>query len=329
MRIFRKKTFIFTLLSLLCLILLTGCQGKKTITIYSSAEDYRNEFARQMLNEKFPEYDINLVDIDTGTLAAKLAAEGKASDADIIMELETTYMRKCSDSLATLDQVDFSIYADDLIPEDRKYVPWYRSSGAIVIDPVALAERGLDKPASYDDLLKPEYKGLISMPNPKSSGTGYIFLLNMVNVRGRDEAFTYFDRLAENISGQGFTTSGSGPIKALVTGEAAIALGMTFHAAQMINEGNDFEILFFEEGAPHTSYSSAVIEGKQNADVMKVFDFICNEISPKDKELYVPEPIFKGQQITMPKFPQDIHYADLTGNDDIALKESLLDQWKY
>ena len=330
MHIRGKKTFILCLISLLCLMLLTSCAGKKKeITIYSSAEDYRNEHARQMLNEKFPEYEINLVDIDTGSLAAKLAAEGKDTDMDIIMELETTYLIKNSDFLATLDQIDFSIYADDLIPESKKYVPWYRSSGAIVIDPVALRERGLEKPASYDDLLRPEYKGLISMPSPKSSGTGYIFLLSMVNERGRDAAFAYFDELAKNISGQGFTTSGSGPIRALVTGEAAIALGMTFHGAQMINEGNDFEILIFPEGAPHTSYSSAVIEGKQNADVMKVFDYICKEISPEDKRLYVPEAIFKGQEITMENFPADIHYADMTGITDIELKESLLNQWKY
>ena len=327
---FRRKTFIFFIFSLLSLTLLTACSGKKkTITIYSSAEDYRNEMARQMLSEKFPEYEINLVDIDTGTLAAKLMAEGKDSDADIIMELETTYMRKCSDSLATLEDIDFSIYTDDLVSADHKYVPWYRSSGSIIVDTLTLQEKGLEKPASYDDLLKPEYKGLISMPNPKSSGTGYFFLLNMVNERGRDEAFAYFDRLAENMSGQGFTTSGSGPVQALVTGEAAIALGMTFHAAQMINEGYEFEILFFEEGAPHTSYSSAVIEGKQNADVMKVFHYICDEISPKDKELYVPEAVFKGQEITMANFPTDIRYADMTGIDDIDLKESLLDQWKY
>lgn len=80
------------------------------------------------------------------------------------------------------------------------------------MDTEALAAKNLPAPASYDDLLKPEYKGLISMPSPKSSSTGYIFLLNMVNERGEEAAFAYFDQLAENMSGQGFTTSGSGPV---------------------------------------------------------------------------------------------------------------------
>ena len=83
-----------------------------------------------------------------------------------------------------------------------------------------LEEKNLAVPTSYADLLKPEYKGLVSMPNPKSSGTGYMFLKSLVNAWGEEEAFAYFDQLAENILQ--FTSSGSGPVNALVQGEAAI-----------------------------------------------------------------------------------------------------------
>ena len=53
---------------------------------------------------------------------------------------------------------------------------------------------------TYEDLLKPEYKGLISMPSPKASGTGYIFLKALVNSMGEDKAFAYFDKLSKNVS---------------------------------------------------------------------------------------------------------------------------------
>ncbi len=325
-----KKYLSLFLVCVLCVCILPSCGKPKKVTLYSSAEDYRNEFVRQELKKQFPEYEIDLIDMDTGTLAAKLAAEGTNTEADIILELETTYMEKYSDYLAVLDNVDFDIYLDELIPESHKYVPWGRLSGAIIVDSEVLKEKGIAIPESYEDLLKPEYKGLISMPNPKSSGTGYIFLLNIVNEWGGVEAFSYFDKLSENLTGQGFTTSGSGPVKALVIREAAIALGMTFHAAQMINDGNNFEILFFKEGAPYTSYSSGVIEGRQqDEDVMKVFDYICKEISPKDKELYVPEPIFKNQKVMMENFPQNIPYGNMEGIDNIELKEYLLDKWNY
>ena len=328
-----KKKIIAGLMSAVMLTAaLTGCgsKSKKTINIYASAEDYRNENARKMLTEHFPEYDINVVDTDTGTLAAKVAAEGKDSDIDIIMELETTYLEKAKDNLAVLDDVDFSVFEEQYVPADKKYTPWLLMSGAVIINKKLLDEKGAPVPASYDDLLKPEYKGLISMPNPKSSGTGYIFLLNMVNERGEDAAFEYFDKLAGNMSGQGFTTSGSGPVKALVQGEAAIGLGMTFQAATEIENGSDFTIMFFKEGAPYTTYSSAVIAGKEkDEDVMKVFKYIVSDVSPEDKRLYNPEKIFKIQESTMKNFPKTVPYGNMDGISDVAKKDALLDKWNH
>ena len=202
-------------------------------------------------------------------------------------------------------------------------------SGAVIINKKTLEEKGVAVPTSYDDLIKPEYKGLISMPSPKSSGTGYIFLLNLVNERGEEAAFEYFDKLAENMSGQGFTTSGSGPVKALLQGEAAIGLGMTFQAAQEIENGTDLTIMFFDEGAPYTTYSSAVIAGKDNEDVMKVFKYIVSDVSPEDKKLYNPEKIFKNQETTMKNFPENVPYGNMDGIRDIAKKEALLDKWNH
>ena len=327
----KKRILAGLMAAAMCCGLFTGCgsKSKKTINIYSSAEDYRNENARKMLTEKFPEYEINLVDIDTGSLAARVAAEGKDSDIDIIMELESTYLEKCKDSLATLDAVDFSVFEEQYVPADKKYTPWLLMSGAVIVNKKKLEESGAAVPASYDDLLKPEYKGLISMPSPKSSGTGYIFLLNLVNERGEDAAFEYFDKLAANMSGQGFTTSGSGPVKALLQGEAAIGLGMTFQAAQEIDNGTDLTIMFFEEGAPYTTYSSAVIAGKDNEDVMKVFNYIVSDVSPEDKRLYNPEKIFKNQESVMKSFPDNVPYGNMDGIRDIDKKEALLEKWKY
>lgn len=321
--------------------LITGCESsisgsdgpgagkRKAINVYSAGEDYRNQNVRKMLTEKFPEYEISVVDIDTGAFAAKVAAEGKDSDIDIIYELETTYVEKCKDSFAVLD-VDYSPYVEELVPEDKKYVPELMLSGSAIINKKVLDEKGVPVPESYDDLTKPEYKGLISMPNPKSSGTGYIFLLNMVNTRGEDAAFEYFDKLAENISGQGFTTSGSGPVKALLQGEAGIGLGITYQAAEEIDNGAELEIKYFKEGAPYTTYSSAVIAGKEtDEDIMKVFRYLVKDVSLEDKRLYSPEKVFKQQETSMKSFPENITYADMTGITDIELKERLLDKWNH
>ncbi len=326
------KKFAASMLALIMLAsVLTACgEKKKIITIYASSEDYRIENAQKMLDEKFPEYDVRIEYKSTGDLSAKLKAEGTKTECDIIMELENVYLEKCVDSLAELKDVDFGVYLDDLVPASKKYVPFIRTSGSIIVNKKVLEEKNIPMPASYDDLLKPEYKGLISMPNPKTSGTGYIFLLNLVNEWGEEKAFEYFDGLAKNISGAGFTSSGSGPVSALNMGEAAIGLGMTFQAVSYINEGSDFEILYFEEGSPYNAYSSAVIKGKEtDEDVMKVFEYILSDVTPKDKELYAPEKIYKDLDYKMENFPENIPYGDMTGLNDTDIKDELLNKWKY
>lgn len=326
-----KKILTAVLAMLMLAAVISGCgKKKKEIIIYASSEDFRIENAQKMFDAKFPEYNIRIEYKSTGDLSSKLYAEGKKTDCDIIMELENSYLEKISDSLAVLRDVDFSVYEDGLVPESRRYVPMYKSGGAVIVNKKMLDEKNLPVPSSYDDLIKPEYKGLISMPNPKSSGTGYIFYLNRVNVLGEEKALEYFDRLKENISGAGFTTSGSGPVNALKMGEAAIALGMTFQAVTEINNGADYEILFFEDGSPYTVYSSAVISGKEtDSDIMKVFEYLVSDVIPKDKELFAPEKIYKNVDYTIKNYPTDIKYANMTGVDRITVKESLLDKWKY
>lgn len=323
---------ISVLVSALCL--LASCsRKKKTITIYATSEDFRIKNAQQMLNEKFPDYKIKIEYRSTGELAAKLANEGKKTDCDIVMELENTYLQKLGDMLAPLDDlsgVNFDAYLPDLVPASHRFVPFVRTSGAVVVNKTVLKEKNLSAPTCYDDLLKPEYKGLISMPNPKSSGTGYVFFLNMVNTRGEDKALEYFDALAGNLSGSGYTSSGSGPIKALKLGEAAIGLCMTWQAVDEINNGADYDILYFEEGAPYNTYSSAIISGKEtDEDIQKVFAYILSDVTPKDKELYAPEQIYKDKTFTIKNFPTNIPYADMTNIDDVTVKENLLNKWKY
>lgn len=313
------------------IIILTSCgTSKKIITIYSCSEDYRIAAMQEMLDKKFPDLEIIIEYNATGDLAAKLLAEGENAGCDIIMDLENTYLEKFQNNLATLDTVDFSVYMDELVPENHKYVPSERTSGVIAVNTKMLEEKNIPVPASYEDLLKPEYKGLISMPNPKTSSTGYMFLLSLINTRGESEAFDYFDRLSENISGEGFTTSSSGPIKALKLKEAAIGMCLTNHAVAEINNGADYQLIYFDEGAPSNIYSYAVIEGRQDdADVMAVFNYIVSDFIPLDKELYVPEKIYKDKDYRLENYPSDIKYADMTGIADIELKERLLDKWNY
>lgn len=309
--------------------LLSGCgSGREQVLIYTSAEDYRVAYMQQRLEEEFPQYDIVIEYMTTGNHAAKLLAEGTGTGCDITYDLEYAYLETLAQEgvLADLSEYDYSVFCED-VNISTFYMAEYRNGGAVVVNPGVLEKYGLEVPVSYDDLLKPEYKGLISMPNPTSSGTGYMFLLAMVNQRGEEEAFRYFDALAENVLQ--FASSGAGPVNSLIRGETAIGLSITGTAVRAINDGADLEILSFPEGSPYTLYGQAIIAGKEERTaVREVFDFLYGTYGCENCEKFFPEPIYAGKTFAIDNYPEDIRYCDMSGNT-AGKREQLLLRWKY
>ena len=326
-----KKITSIMLAVLFVVFSFVSCSKKdNTIVIYSCAEDYRNEYYLSELQKQFPDINFVLDYQGSGAAAAKLKAEGLDTQGDILLSWDYTYFDMLTDYLADMSYFDYSIYLDDMLVPSKKYVGEYRNSGAVVINTELLKEKGLDEPTSYQDLIKPEFKGLLSMPNPKSSGTGYMFLRNLTNAWGEDKAFEYFDKFAENIVQ--FTSSGSGPMNALVQKEAAVVLGMTGQAVTMLNEGAPFKILFFEEGAPCSLYGHTLtkkVETKKNYEkIQEVFDYLVKVVTPACDALYFPEQVFVDKVFTLPNYPTDIPYGDMS-NNTTEEKTRLLEKWMY
>lgn len=145
---------------------------------------------------------------------------------------------------------------------------------------------------------------------------------------GEEKTLAYVDALYGNL--KQFTESGSGPIKMLKQGEVAIGLALTFQAVTEINEGQPFEIIYPPEGSPYSLTGSAVINGHQEKEgIAAVYAYIANNFLIYDKENFSPETIYEGQTITLPNYPEDILYADMTGIQDDKEKERLLSLWKY
>lgn len=301
-----------------------------SIVICSSAEQFRNDELQAQLNERFPDKNIIVMYMSTGKAAAKVYAEGTNTEIDILVGLETGYLNKISPYLADISEKSNIPYLEGVTPEanGNKWVTWERQAGAIVVNRDVLNKYGLEAPTCYEDLLKPEYKGLIAMPDPKSSGTGYFFYKSWVNSMGTEGALAYVDALYENL--KQFTESGSGPIKLLKQGEVAIGLALTFQAVSEQNDGQPLEIIFPETGSPYSLTGTAILAGHEDKEgVEEVYDFIINEFIIYDKENYSPEPIYSEQQNLIENYPQDIPYADMIGIQDDKEKERLLALWKY
>ncbi len=325
-----KKIVIILLIVTLAFTVFADYGNKESIVICASSEQFRNDALQEQLNEKFPDKNIIVMYMSTGKAAAKVFAEGENTEIDILVGLETGYMNKISSSLADMSGISAINYSEGLTPADNgnRWATWERQAGAIIVNREILKKHGLSAPTSYEDLLKPEYKGLVAMPDPKSSGTGYFFYKSWVNIMGEEEALKYVDELHKNL--KQFTESGSGPIKMLKQGEVGIGLALTFQAVNEINDGQPLEIIFPESGSPYSLTGTAMVKGHDKKESVKeVFDFIINDFLIYDKENFSPETIYENQVNSIKNYPQDIVYADMKGIQDDKEKERLLSIWKY
>ena len=332
--------------SLLALVLggTASCSSSEKILILTPLEDYRLAYLETKLKASFPELNIVCQYVDTGTLMSRLNSEGASTDCDIAIGIEganSEILLKNNPSLfQDLSGYDTSKYLPELlnypsaIAGTPKYHVFDKEAGSIIVNEKVLKQRGLDAPRSFDDLLKPEFKDLVMMPNPKSSGTGFYFLSGLVEAWGEEKALSYFDELSKNV--KEYSASGSGPVKALLRDEIAVGLGMTFQAAKLIGENDrssDIKITYFSEGSPFAIYTNAVINGRfGKKGVKEVYDYIFNTFTFEDKAKFCPDAIYKTEfqpACEIPNYPTGIRYMSMSHIYDPTYKNGVLDKWNH
>jgi iron(III) transport system substrate-binding protein len=132
-----------------------------------------------------------------------------------------------------------------------------------------LAKSGLAAPACWEDLTKPEYKGMVQIANPNSSGTAYTTLASMVQLFGEDGGFDYMKRLHANVNQ--YTKSGSAPIKAAGQGETLIGIVFMHDAVAQTVAGFPVTTVAPCEGTGYEIGSMSIIKGARNMDEAKQF----------------------------------------------------------
>ena len=190
----------------------------------------------------------------------------------------------------------------------------------------------LSTPRSWADLLKPEFKGYIRMPNPNTSGTAYNVLttIRTLNNKDEDRAFDYLKRLDVNIDQ--YTRSGAAPGQSVATGEIPIAIGYAHDQVKLKSEGANTEIIAPSEGTGFELAAMSLIKsGKQPIQARQLYDWILSSANAQKlfTDYYVVL-VRKGAA----KHPLALSLdqiktieQDLIWDGDAANRKRLLDRW--
>ncbi|WP_133959148.1 ABC transporter substrate-binding protein [Aminivibrio pyruvatiphilus] len=132
-----------------------------------------------------------------------------------------------------------------------------------------LADKGLEAPSSWNDLLDPAYKNGLQMADARTSGTATERIYSLVKIMGEDEAFAYQKKMHQNI--QMYTKSGAGGAMPVATGQAASGIFYIVDALDIQQQGHPVVISYPKEGVSYGIEATGVLKGARNLENAKKF----------------------------------------------------------
>lgn len=257
----------------------TATMAGTELTVYTAFEAGDLKRYAKEFNKQHPDIKINWVRDSTGIVTAKLLAEKENPQADVIWGLAATSL------LVMKGEGMLSPYApkglDALSPKFRdsdKAPSWIGLDAwiaGICFNTIEAEKHNLPKPTSWEDLTKPVYQGHIIMPNPNSSGTGFLDVASWLQMFGEEKGWNYMDRLHTNIAR--YTHSGSKPCKLAASGEAPIGISFAYKGAKLKKKGAPLDVVFPSEGLGWDMEAAAIVKGTDDmAAAKKLMDFAAS-----------------------------------------------------
>ncbi len=257
----------------LCALAMVWASGAVAgeITVYSSLEELEIKDYLEVAKKDMPDVTVNVLRLSTGDLGARILAESSNPKHDVIWGWAVTNM---SDPriLKLLEPYK----PKGLEKADAKFKSadgkWFATQGymaAFCVNTDRLKQKNLPMPTSWQDLLNPVYKGELIMPNPASSGTGYLQISSLLQYFGEKKGWEYLNKLDKNM-GQ-YIKSGSKPCKKARTGEYAIGASFAFIAMKSIAEGYPLKMVIPKEGAGYELEASGLMRSSKNKGDAKRF----------------------------------------------------------
>ncbi|MDR0252677.1 MAG: ABC transporter substrate-binding protein [Brucellaceae bacterium] len=265
-----RKTYLKTL-GALAATLMAGSALAETLTVYTVYEEDEAAAFLAEAKKALPDLDINMLRLSNGDLVARIIAEQANPQHDVLWGVAVTSLFN-PDIIKTLEP--YKPANIDAVPaqfrdkEDR----WFAVTGymaAFCVNNERLKAKGLTMPKSWADLTDPAFKGEVVMPNPASSGTGYIQIDSLIQQMGDEKGWAFLDSLDKNVAQ--YIKSGSKPCNVASMGEYTVGASFELRAIKNIAEGYPITMVIPSEGAGNELEANALVSTSKNKDAAKRF----------------------------------------------------------
>lgn len=310
------KRTMFSLVALTVLIsLIAGCGGpaQKASTEINVMCTPQEEWCQGMKQEFEKKYGItvNYVRMSSGESLARLIAEKANPTFDIWWggPIDSFIAAKKEGILEAYNSPNYKnlLDQDKMKDKDNQWAGIYIGTLAFCTNKDWLAKNpGAKAPESWDDLLKPEFKGQIMVAHPSTSGTSYTALATVLQIRGEQAGWEYIKKYSAQMAQ--YTKSGAAPAKFVGQGEAAVGIVFSHDIVNEIDNNKLPLVLTFpKEGTGFEIGGMGILKGAKHLDAaQKWFDWALTPevqaLGPKYKAYQAPT--VSGVQLSHPELLQ-------------------------
>jgi 2-aminoethylphosphonate transport system substrate-binding protein len=255
----------------------SGSGGGETLTVYSAdglATWYKGQFAAFT---KSTGINVNLVEAGSGEVVSRVEKEQSNPQADLLVTLPPFIQKADESGLLQASGVDTKGIPAAQVGPGGNYLPIVNNTLSFIANP------GVNpQPVTWDDLLKPEYKGKLQYSTPGQAGDGTAVLILLQHLMGKPGALDYLTKLQANNVGP---SSSTGKLQPKVSnGELLVANGdVQMNLGSIKDDGSKFNIFIpTAAGGKKTTvslpYVAGVTKGAPRADgAKKLLAFLVSE----------------------------------------------------
>ncbi len=220
--------------------------------------------------------NVDVVAAGTGELLKRVESEDGNAQGDVLwgggaesLAAYTEFFQPYESP--ELKNVDKGYYSDNFTWLGESPLPMVIMYNTDLVDEASA-------PKSWEDLLKPEFKGKIAMADPAKSGSAYTIMATMAIAYGKDTGgWDFIKNFYDNLDGVVIGSS-SGVYKGVGDGEYAVGLTLAKEAIKYVLSGAPVKIVYPEEGTSAVPDGVAIIKDAKNMDNAKKFiDFALSK----------------------------------------------------
>ena len=266
----------------------SGGSDEKSVTIYSA--DGLHDGSPNWYQKEFKAFTketgikVQYVEAGSGEVVSRVEKEKANPQADVLATLPPFMQQAAADGLLEkYDPKDADSIPADLKDSDGRYTAMMNNYASWIYNSKQMGT----PPATWQDLLKPEFKGKLQYSTPGEAGDGTAVLINAIHIMGGEkQGLDFLAKLEHNNVGP---SSSTGKLAAKVNhGDLHVANGdVQMNTAQKADNPN-IEVFIPADGSgtkvtfANPYYIALVKDAPQSENGKKLIDFLLAKKAQQD-----------------------------------------------